>query len=98
MRNRALGQRVVDYLSLQPHRPYEQAETLEDVTTGLRLVRGFLQLGRYDDAVDTLGGSLARALVYNLNAASEVLTLLILSGQKVSEAHPLAFQKVALFF
>ncbi len=71
-----LGQRVVDYFSLQPHRPYEQAETLEDVAVGLQLMRGFLQLGRFEDAVDTFLGSLSRALMLNLNAASEVLSLL----------------------
>ena len=71
-----LGQRVVDYFSLQPHRPYEQAEALQDLAVGLQLVRGLLQLGRCDDAVDTLKGSLGRALLYNLNASSEVLSLL----------------------
>ncbi len=71
-----LGQRVVDHFSQQTHDPYEQAETLEDVAIGLQLVRGLLQMGRFEDAFDTLYGDLSVALLYNLTAVAELVSLL----------------------
>jgi hypothetical protein len=43
---RRYGQRVVDYFSRQAHRPYVQAETLEDLRLGLHIVRTLLKMGR----------------------------------------------------
>lgn len=70
------GQRVVDHFTVQPHRPYEEAETLEDVRSGLHVVRTLLKLGHYQQAVDAYRGSLSNALLFNLNAYVEVLSLL----------------------
>lgn len=70
------GQRVVDYFSAQPHRPYEEAETLEEVETGLHIVRTLLKLGRFKQAADAYRGDLATALFANLEAYSETSSLL----------------------
>jgi tetratricopeptide (TPR) repeat protein len=70
------GQRVVDHFTAQPHRPYEEAETLEDVRSGLRVVRTLLRLGRYQQAEDAFNDGLMMALIYNLNAYAETLALL----------------------
>lgn len=70
------GQRVVDYYSSQPHNPYEQARTMEDVENGLNVVRTLLKLGRYKQAADAYQGGLAEALIINLEAHVEVLSIL----------------------
>lgn len=70
------GQRVVDHFTAQPHRPYDEAETMEDVRSGLHVVRTLLKLGHYQQAADAYGGDLSNALFFNLNAFAEVLSLL----------------------
>ncbi|HEV7406570.1 MAG TPA: hypothetical protein VGO11_26705, partial [Chthoniobacteraceae bacterium] len=70
------GQRVVDHFTAQPHRPYEQAETMEDVQSGLNIVRTLLKLGRFQQAKDAYTVDLANALLFNLEAHAEILTLL----------------------
>lgn len=70
------GQRVVDHFSRQFHDPYEQAETLEDLRDGLHVVRTLLQMRRYQQAGDACSGDLAAALIFNLEAHTEVLSLL----------------------
>lgn len=70
------GQRVVDHFTAQPHRPYEEAETLEDVRSGLHVVRTLLKLGHYQQAADAYRGDLSHALLFNLNAYAEILSLL----------------------
>ncbi|MBX3450998.1 MAG: DUF4062 domain-containing protein [Planctomycetaceae bacterium] len=70
------GQRVVDHFTAQPHRPYEESETLEDVRSGLHVVRTLLKLGHYQQALDAYRGDLSNALFFNLNAYVEVLSLL----------------------
>ena len=70
------GQRVVDHFSLKFHNPYEEAETLEDVSDGLHIVRTLLQMGRHQQAFEAYCGDLSRALYYNLEANAEVLSLL----------------------
>ncbi len=69
------GQRVVDYFSDRPHRPYDEAETLEDVRDGLHVVRTLIKMGRYDKAVGVYRGDLSRALLVNLEAEAEVLAV-----------------------
>ena len=71
-----LGQRAVDHFSQRPQDPYERAETLDDVRSGLRLVRTLLQMGRTEDALDLYRGDLSTALLHNLEAYAEVLSLL----------------------
>ncbi len=70
------GQRVVDHFSSQPHSPYEQAKTMEDVANGLHVVRTLLKLGYYQRAADACRGDLSRALLFNLDAHVETLSLL----------------------
>lgn len=70
------GQRVVDHFTAQPHRPYEEAETMEDVRSGLHIVRALVKLGHYEQAADAYRGDLSNALIFNLNAYAEVLSLL----------------------
>jgi hypothetical protein len=69
------GQRVVDYFSSQPHNPYEQARTMEDLENGLHVVRILLQLGHYQQAVDAYR-TLANPLLLNLEGIVETLSLL----------------------
>jgi hypothetical protein len=70
------GQRVVDHFSAQTHRPYREAETLEDVRAGVHVVRTLLKMGRYQQACEAYGGHLAEALSFNLEAYADVLSLL----------------------
>ena len=70
------GQRVVDHFSRQPHNPYEEAETLEDVRNGLNLVRTLIKIGHFQQAADAYMGDLEIALMFNLEAHSETLSLL----------------------
>lgn len=70
------GQRVVDHFSAQPHSPYEQAQSLEDLTAGLHIVRTLLKLGHFQQAADAYRAGLSDALYVNLEAYTEVLSLL----------------------
>ncbi|MBV9759398.1 MAG: DUF4062 domain-containing protein [Acidobacteriaceae bacterium] len=70
------GQRVVDYFSEQAHRPYDEAETLDDVRNGLHVVRTLLRMGDLDHAFDAYRGQLAQALYLNLEADAETLSIL----------------------
>lgn len=70
------GQRVVDYYSSQPHDPYENARTMEDVENGLHLVRTLLKLSHYEQAVAAFRDDLGTALLDNLEAYIEILALL----------------------
>jgi hypothetical protein len=72
----AYGQRVVDYFSALPHRPYSEAETLDDVRDGLSIVRTLLSMGHYQQACDAYRGELANALLFNLEAYAETVALL----------------------
>jgi hypothetical protein len=70
------GQRVVDHFSERAHSPYDEAETLEDVLDGLRIVRTLIGMGRHQEAVDTYRGEITNALFFNVEAYAEVLSLL----------------------
>lgn len=70
------GQRVVDHFSQQPHRPYDEAETIADVQDGLHIVRTLLRMERLQQAVNAYRGDLAEALYYNLEVHAEGLALL----------------------
>jgi hypothetical protein len=73
---RKLGQKVVDYFSNQSHDPWVNAETLEDVASGLQVVRVLLHMLRYEEALRVYQGDLAAALRFNLNAYAEIQALL----------------------
>ncbi|MEQ1903751.1 MAG: hypothetical protein ABL888_06180 [Pirellulaceae bacterium] len=70
------GQRVVDHYASQPHNPYREAKTMEDVENGLHVVRTLLKLGKYQQAADAFRGGLATAIRVNLEAHVETLSLL----------------------
>jgi len=74
-RNR-YGQRVVDYFSRQIHDPYSNAESLDDVRDGIHLVRTLLRMQRYEEAVRIYQGDLANALAFNLEAQTNILSLI----------------------
>jgi hypothetical protein len=70
------GQRVVDHFSAQAHRPYQFAETIEDIRDALHIIQTLLKMGRWQQAYDAYRGQLANALLFNLEVSAEVLTLL----------------------
>jgi hypothetical protein len=70
------SQLVVDYFSRRTHLPYDEAETLEDLRDGLHVVRTLLNMGRFEQAYQAYQGDLANALLFNLEAYGEVLSLL----------------------
>src|SRR5262249_6449726 len=70
------GQRVVDFFSQQAHSTYEQVEKLEDLRDGLHVVRTLLKMGRFEQACSAYRLGLDSALLFNLEAYAEVLSLL----------------------
>ncbi len=69
------GQKVIDFFNARPHSPYEQAQTMEDVASGLHVVRTLLKLERWRQAADAYRGDLSHALLFNLEAYVETLAL-----------------------
>ena len=72
----SLGQRVVDHFSGQPHNPYEETESLDDLRDRLTVVRTLLRMGRTQQAYDAYRGDLQTALLINLEAYAAILSLL----------------------
>lgn len=70
------GQKVIDFFNAQPRSPYDQVKTLDEVVSGVHVVRTLLKLERYQQAVDAYKGGLANALGINLEAHCETLALL----------------------
>jgi hypothetical protein len=71
-----LGQKVVDFFTNQPHGPWETADTLDDVASGLQVVRVLLRMRRYDEALRNYQNKLSQALYINLEAQAEMQALL----------------------
>jgi len=71
-----LGQQIIDHFSQRPRNPYEQAATLEDLRDGITVVQTLFQMGRKREAWNALRGDLMNALTVNVEAYSEVLSLL----------------------
>jgi hypothetical protein len=71
-----LGTRVVDHFSTRPHPPYEDAETLDDVRDGVTVVGALQRLGRWAEAGQTYRGPLSDALLFNLDADRDIISLL----------------------
>ena len=67
---------MVDHFSSLPHSPYEDAETLEDLSAGLHVVRTLLKLGKFQQAAFAYHDNLADALFHNIEAYAETLSLL----------------------
>ncbi|MEP0266831.1 DUF4062 domain-containing protein [Dokdonia sp.] len=72
----AYGQLVVDYFSQKAHKPYEEVETLEDVSNGIHIVRTLLKMGEFQKAYEIYVGELSIAIKFNLEAHNENLMLL----------------------
>jgi len=70
------GQRVIDHFSVLPHRPYKEVKTLDEVAPALQVVRTLLKLGRFQEAAKAYVGELSLALLFNLEAHAEILSLL----------------------
>jgi hypothetical protein len=70
------GQRILDHFSSQAHRPYMEAESLEEVRGGIHIVRTLLSMGRIEQAYTTYRGALDNALLDRLEAYAEALALL----------------------
>jgi len=70
------GQRVIDHFSALPHRPYTEVKTLDEVAPALQVVRTLLKLGRFQEAANAYVGELSLALLFNLEAHAEILSLL----------------------
>ena len=73
---RKVGQKVVDYFSSQPHDPWHQAKTLDDVAAGIQVVHALLQMCSFQAAYDAFVGDLATALLITLMQTDIALALL----------------------
>jgi len=72
----SIGANVVDYFSSRPHDPWEQAQTMEDLSSGIQIVSTLNRMGRFDEAFDVFESGLGEALSTNLLALSEIQRLL----------------------
>ncbi|GIF46529.1 uncharacterized protein DUF4062 [Asanoa ferruginea] len=70
-----LGQRVIDHFSGKRGHPYDRAETLDDLSAPLTVIRTLLRMGRVRQAAAAYGGELRDALLFNLEAYAEILSL-----------------------
>ena len=70
------GQKVVDHFNTLPRSSYATARSVEDVESGLQVVRTLLKLGHFQRAADVFRGDLARALLFNLEAHVEILSII----------------------
>lgn len=69
------GEKAVDHFSSQPHRPYDEVETLEEIAPALHAIRVCLKLGMYERAA-WIYMEVSNALTFNLQAYSETLEIL----------------------
>jgi len=69
------GQKVVDHFNTMPRSSYATARSMEDVESGLQVVRTLLKLGHFQRAADAFAGDLSRALSFNLEADVEKLSI-----------------------
>lgn len=71
-----VGLQVVDYFSTRPHDPWQHAERLEDLSSGIQTVATLNRMGEFRRALAVLLDDLFDALFFNLMARSEIQTLL----------------------
>ncbi|HET9767314.1 MAG TPA: DUF4062 domain-containing protein [Thermoanaerobaculia bacterium] len=71
-----LGRRLVDHFVRQSKPSYEQTESLADLRNGLEVIRILLQIGDLQQAAHAYVGEISRALLFNLEASSETLSIL----------------------
>jgi MinD-like ATPase involved in chromosome partitioning or flagellar assembly len=70
------GQQVIDHFARTSHKAYEEAETLDDLRSGIHVVRTLIQMERYQEAAQTYVHDLRIALFFNLENPSSALALL----------------------
>ena len=70
------GKRVVDHFSAISKKRYPEADALEDVRPDLNVVRTLIKLGHIQQAMNEYRGELSTALLFNIEAYVEVLSLL----------------------
>jgi hypothetical protein len=69
------GQKVVDHFNTLPGSSYATARSMEDVESGLQVVRTLLRLGQFQRAADVFVGDLSNALSFNLEADVVILSI-----------------------
>jgi len=69
------GQKVVDHFNTLRRSSYATARSMEDVESGLQVVRTLLKLGHYQQAAEAFLGDLSSALLFNLEAHVESLSI-----------------------
>lgn len=72
----AIGTHVVDHFSSRPHDPWEQAQTMEDLSSGIQIVTTLNRMRRFDKAFEVYESGLGEALSNNLLALAEMQRLL----------------------
>lgn len=83
-----LGQPLDDFFSSKSHDPYENASSLEDLKDALMVARIRLRMGRFREFAKLLSAGFSDALRFNLEAYSEVVTLLQPIFQNNWEKYP----------
>jgi tetratricopeptide (TPR) repeat protein len=71
-----LGQRVVDHFSTRRGNRHELAQSLDDLRPELTVVHTLLRMGRLMEAFEAYADELGVALLFNLEAYTEVVSLL----------------------
>jgi hypothetical protein len=69
------GQKVVDHFNTLAGSSYATARSMEDVESGLQVVRTLLKLGHFQRAARAFVGDLWQALSFNLEANVEILSI-----------------------
>jgi hypothetical protein len=70
------GQKVVDHFNTLPRSSYATARSMEDVESGLQVVRTLLKLGHFQLAADAFLVDLMHTLLFNLEAHVEILSII----------------------
>ena len=70
------GSQLIDHFVSQPHKPYQEAETLEDLHPALNVVHTLLKLGRIKEAATSFRSILAEPLLFNIEAYAETISIL----------------------
>ncbi|MFN0074916.1 MAG: DUF4062 domain-containing protein [Prosthecobacter sp.] len=70
------GSQLIDHFVSQPHKPYREAETLEDLRPALNVVHTLLKLGRLKEAATSFRSILAEPLLFNVEAYAETTSIL----------------------
>jgi len=69
------GKKVLDHFNTLPGSSYVTARSMEDVESGLQVVRTLFRLGQFQRAADAFVGDLSLALSSNLEAHVEILLI-----------------------